>query len=201
MNFNDLLSPFDLSVSTLTDSSPKAISLAVENRILEGVRMKTSLSTVPLTGSFWKPSPHLSEGLWSCMITRFRCQSVGLGNRTNIYKNYAEHNDEGRVVQCPLCLMYKNNEIHILVQCVALKSARNSKLVGYNTSISTILSSLKKKYPLANATTLARLFLGQEPNLRKFDYIVRGKLLISLVGAFFECWAKICSRPLPIPTG
>ena len=70
-NFNDLLSPFGLSVSTLTETSPSVIGLAVENKILEGVRRKTSLSTVPLTGSFWKPSPHLSEGFWSCMITRF----------------------------------------------------------------------------------------------------------------------------------
>ena len=121
-NFNDLLSPFGLSVSTLTDSSISVVNIAVENRILEGVRAKTSLSTVPLTGSFWKPSPHLSEGLWSSTITRFRCQSVGLGNRTNIYKNYAEHNDEGRVVQCPLCSIYKNNEIHILKRDTKLTS-------------------------------------------------------------------------------
>ena len=135
------------------------------------------------------------------MITRFRCQSVGLGNRTNIYKNYAEHNDEGRVVQCPLCLVYKNNEIHILIQCAALKKARNTKLIGYNTSISTITTSLKKRYPQANATTLARLLLGQEPNLRKYNYILRGKLLAALVYSFFECWASICSKPLPVPTG
>ena len=130
----------------------------------------------------------------------FRCQTVGLGNRTDFYRNFAKHNDKGRVVQCPLCLLYKNNEVHILVQCAALSQARSSRLAGYNTSISMILSSLREKHPLASATTLARLFLGQEPNLLKLDYIIRGKLLISLVNAFFECWAKICSRPLPVPT-
>ena len=69
----------------------------------------------------------------------FRWQTVGLGNRTDFYRNFAKHNDKGRVVQCPLCLLYKNNEVHILVQCVALSQARSSRLDGYNTSISMIL--------------------------------------------------------------
>ena len=93
-NFDILLEPFGLSTDTVTNDSIKQITQLIQSNILENVRNKPSLSTIPLTGVFWKPSIHVAEGLWSTYLTRFRCQNAGLGNRSDSHKYYSSHDSK-----------------------------------------------------------------------------------------------------------
>ena len=53
-----------------------------------------------------------------------------LGNRDNICSNYGVPIGEGRIVNCPLCIVADNTEVHVLVECTELQSARERIKVG-----------------------------------------------------------------------
>ena len=198
-NFDILLEPFGLSTDTVTNDSIKQITQLIQSNILENVRNKPSLSTIPLTGVFWKPSIHVAEGLWSTYLTRFRCQNAGLGNRSDSHKYYSSHDSKGRVVQCPLCYFYRHGEIHILVECLSMESSRRSIKTVDNKSLRDILDEITTQHPSSSPTQIARFFLGQQSGLKKSDYVSRGRILIHLVEAFFSLWDSKCSRRVPRP--
>ena len=85
---------------------------------------KKSLALLPVPARFWRKSPHVEEGEWSIYLSKYRSMNAGLGNRDNISSNYGVTIGEGRIVNCPLCIVGDNTEVHVLVECTELQSAR-----------------------------------------------------------------------------
>lgn len=198
-NFEALLCPFGLSVATLSKDSIRHIEERIITDIHSAIHKKPSLSTIPLSGSFWKPSPHLSEGLWSTYLMRFRCQNAGLGNRSDSHKHYAPQDSKGRVVQYPLCSLGRNNEVHLLVECKLVESDHLAITTSNGESLRSILNNIELAYPAQSSVIMARLFLGQQDGLSRLDFVERGRILIKLLEAFFVKWDTCYSTSVPRP--
>ena len=125
--------------------------------------------------------------------------NLQLGNRSDVYKNYAPHIENGRIVDCPLCSEGPNNEIHLIVECQSLLPTRRSTILSNGHSIKHLLTSGQYEATQTSDGKL-RLFLGLEDGLKTKDYVERGLAIIEMVSVFFNEWSAKVDRQIPRPT-
>ena len=157
----------------VTMDSIKQIDLLIQANILENVRNKTSLATIPLSSIFWKPSIHVAEGLWSTCLTRFRCQNAGLGNRSDSHRNFSSHDSRGRVVKCPLCSFYRNGEVHLLVKCICMEPSPQSITTVEGKSLREILNEITVPTPIEFSNPSYKIFPGSTDGFEKVRLCVK----------------------------
>ena len=195
-NLRDLLKPLGVSLEEVSDSTLTALEdhhKAVTYRAINDLR---SLKLLPIPLIFWKKSAHVEEGLWSKSLSRFRLMNAGLGNRDTLYSSDAVAVSTGEIKQCPLCVVGKNDEIHLVTQCPQLQLARTRIKLGKGETLASCLNSIRNRYKPESRQELLRLFLGQELDLTRTQLIHRGFALERLVDTFFEQWSEKINRPI-----
>jgi len=193
-NLDILLKEFGLTYLMIDDTSVAKIEGIIISRLLTSLSDRSSLKILPAPTKFWRMSVHVEEGAWSKALSQFRCMNAGLGNRDIIYKDYAVYVEDGRIVNCPLCTLGDNDEVHLLTGCPNMSKYRRSIKLGGKT-LREVLYEISRKYNPPSKQALARLFVGQQAGLTRVVYIRRGHALIELVDAFFNAWStKFGSR-------
>mgnify|MGYP006975812852 CR=1 FL=1 len=120
-------------------------------------------------------------------------------SRSDVYKNFAPHIENGRIVDCPLCNDGPNNEIHLIVDCKSLLPTRRSTILSNGHSIQYLLTN--GQYEAAQTSDgKLRWFLGLEDGLRTKDNFERGLAIIEMVTVFFNEWSAKVDRQIPRPT-
>ena len=153
------------------------------------MRLKKSLALLPVPARFWRKSPHVEEGEWSIYLSKFRSMNTGLGNRDNICSNYGVPIGEGRIVNCPLCIVGDNTEVHVLVECTELQSARERIKVGSISLAQTLITIHASTSSPQSSDDTARAFLSQDSRINRIGYIQRGNAPKELTDEFFNLWS------------
>ena len=116
-NINWLLSGINRKFDDITEEDVKNLEEFFKQRTLEELSKMKSLRLMPIPIRWWSIPEWTCEAEWSRMLLKFRVMNVGLGNRDHYFSRYAVFIDGGRIVDCPLCLNRKNDEIHLLTEC------------------------------------------------------------------------------------
>lgn len=195
-NLRDLLMPLGIALEDVSDSTITALEDYHKSLFFRAINDLKSLKLLPLPSSFWKKSVHVEEGVWSRSLSRFRLMNAGLGNRDTVFKQDAVATISGEIKICPLCVVGKNDEIHLVIQCPELSGARSSIKLGRRQSLTDCLAAIHRRFGPETQQEHLRLFLGQEHDLSRTHLIQRGFALDRLVDHFFELWSLKLSRPV-----
>ena len=101
----------------------------------------------------------------------------------------------GEIKQCPLCIVGKNDEIHLVTQCPQLQLARSRIKLGKRETLASCLD-IGRPFKPESLQELLRLFLGQELDLMSTQLIHRGFALERLVDTFFKQWSEKLNRTI-----
>ena len=85
---------------------------------------------VPVKTQMWKAQPYVILDEFYSIIAKFRTQNSGQGNRDNSRELLAPGSVDGTVKVCQLCMDGLNDEVHLLIQCVALENFRANNFLG-----------------------------------------------------------------------
>ena len=116
--------------------------------------------------------------------------NTGLGNRDNYYSKFAVFIDSGRIIDCPLCLDGKNDEIHLLMECREMEGDRQEVKVEDGISLESKLREIKREQGTSDSPEIIRLFLGQERRTSREVMARRGMALDLLLTLFFRRWSE-----------
>ena len=193
-NIQQTFQPYLAEGQAITEISLKQIQQQYEINIQEKIQSYKTLSLMPLPEVYWKKQVHVEEGPWSKILTKFCSMNMGLGIRDSYHKSYALSVENGRVVTCPICLDGPNDEIHLVMKCKVLKPARESITLENGRSLAQTLNDIRNQYHTESPAETLRYFLGEEPNLSRYNFIGRGVALDILVDTFFKTWSELRNR-------
>ena len=176
------LNPINLKPENISKSSVNFLLKKEVEMIKNQIAGLKSLNALPLPKVWWRKQLYIRDETWSRILTEFRCGNARLGNRDNSLTEVAVHNGQGRVVNCPLCLLGPNNESHLLIGCPAMGQIRKSLLVSDKVSLDLWITT-NRRHNLSN-TDLTKMFLGEEGDLKLGDFVSRGYLLLDLRESF-----------------
>ena len=196
INLDELLMPLGIDRNEVDNKTLANLDSYHVAKVTKELQ-KGTLYLMPIPETWWKLQPHVEEGRWSKTLSKFRCMNAGLGNRNVYYKNYAAFIEKGRVAYCPLCLDGRNDETHLVTECEEMESARRTIFLSPTCTLKLCLSQIQEKYNPESNAGLLRLFLGQEKNLCRLNYLRRGMALSELVDHFFFKWSEKVGRPIP----
>ena len=200
-NLTELLKPLDVDVKMVDGSVFQSIENFYKAYLLSKIANNASFKLMPIPTVWWKKSAHVEEGKWSKTLTRFRVMNVGLGNRDTFYKDHAVFVERGRIVYCPLCIKGANDEHHLVMQCPAMEGARSTIKVGPHSTITRTLVWIQDTFHPVDSYACLRLYLGQQLNLPRSEYIYRGLALTKLVDTFFLLWSERIGKPISLRPG
>ena len=106
---------YNVSLTNLPPLTLKSLRDHWITRLLARVQSLPSLSLLPISPPWWRPTRFLESTRWSQVLVKFRTMNAGLGNRDAYRGAVAVSQDDGRVVRCPLCLIGPNNELHLVM--------------------------------------------------------------------------------------
>ena len=193
------LQKFALDIENLHSGSVQEMDKGIRTELLTQLSNRSSLKPVLVPVKWWHPLSWISTTRWSRALTRTLVMNLQLGNRSDVYKNYAPHVENGRIIDCPICNDGPNNEIHLIVECKSLSVTRRSIILSNGHSIQYLLTN--GQYETAQTSDgKLRLFLGLEDGLRTKDYVERGLAIIEMVNVFFNEWSNKVDRQVPRPT-
>ena len=82
------------------------------------------------------------------------------------------------------------------MKCIVLKPARESIRFENGRSLEQILNDIRNQYSTESPAETLRYFLGEEPNLSRYNFIGRGVALDILVDTFFKTWSELRKRAI-----
>ena len=185
---------YNVSLTNLPNLTLKSLRDHWVTRLLTRVQSLPSLSLLPISPPWWRPSRFLESTHWSQVLVKFRTMNAGLGNRDAYRGADAVSQDDGRVTQCPLCLIGPNNELHLVMHCRSLVTPRLSIRLRGGVSLPAALESVCTRHSCTLDVETLRMFLGQEPGLSRLDLVDRSLALDVLVDYFFQEWSKSRGR-------
>ena len=111
---------------------------------------------------FWRLQPHVCDSMWARVLVRFRAMNAGLGNRDHYYRSASISVQGGWVVSCPLCLVGKNGEVHLLLEYKSLEQERINIKINETQTLQSHLMELKQHYGNPSNTLTAKLFSDED---------------------------------------
>jgi len=188
-NLFNILGHHANSPEDLGSITRKQLIQVYELKILSQIQEMVTLKLLPIPRKWWTIQNHVENSRWSQMLSKFRSMNAGLGNRDAFRTADSVCQDGGRILQCPLCFMGSNDELHLLIKCESMEQSRSEiKLLNGDSLQATLM---KLRLESRDDFEACRMFLGQDKSLRRTDLADRGLALDILLDRFFLEWSKI----------
>ena len=162
----------------------------LERFLMEEVYSKQTLELVTEPKNWFRLQEGVSNHEWSKVFLQFKYMNAELGNRDSYFKGATPFTTaDGRVFVCPLCNVGRNDEVHLIDQCLELEDFRKKVKYDSNKTLRQLLQSLRTKSH-RDSLSVAKQFFGAGGQLGWKDIRRRGEILIKLRHEFLMKWAE-----------